>query len=1576
MRDKQFAWQSSSLEHQQETFFRRVDPEDYTTLGIDPQDVPMGTFASEDHPSFLPSRFGGNAYGLGLIEQSVLTRADTDFLESLDFQDIHVLGQHAKKLNAIYQKLGLLIRFSRTGKRYFLIPINLVAHSLQEVKAKADEIEELIIRHMRDTQTERLDIGLLTVGHDLIAHELTARLSNHRIFLFESLDKLRSWRIPLDIVLLPKDIFEYLLEQQLPKITKRSVGRKRLFQYAMYLAGKIYDLLDPTGKIIALAHSPGPEEDQTFPVRFKSEEDLKSFLLFSHIFKTQNKYEGDPAQGRMEVNVSDLHYYLNRFAFFEPHLKRLLDHQKAEELSIDAINELPHLNLRLPETYIKNPEKQWKWVFDHYFITNQLERKSPKHRHHYWQDRLEIDRELPESLFVFVGQPRQPEVALAAIEEEIKASGMQGCSLSLVAEYRNTFRYVLDVLNIIIQIRDHDFPKLSELERTRLNNPFKSRNESFSAIVRLLGQIPKLEKIRDILNPDFIEGQATAVLENIPKLSFHGFSPAQLREIVLIVVGHTTMTRIVFGKIPAKTLKPITDKAKEGNYQEILDVLRVCRLMSMAEIAAALGDSFTGEQARELYRLYDDAIYVATDPMLNWEKLHDLRISALGGVQNKAIREMMKLTNLFEFLDNWHEFIEKGSYQKEVFCDYQAERLCHLEEALELARIARHFKQQFMGDYIFGQSYFFRQFLEDEFHGTGHLFPQLGGRAAFILLWVSVNSAGHYIINFNPMLAGITEDRLNQRVSKIKESLLRIPIDKLQPGFFEEIKKTLAEDKPAFIFDSGIRIISDPETRVMDFSYVDVDENIQQIEVLLSYFESHKLRGISLKNLQELERLFSELESFHSYLHREGCYLQCDIYNRPGGIEAKDRDIGEIQLRLKLILQSQIFIPEEIYDNISVLAKHCPEILRFILPEFHAFGSIVENLPTRQPQSLGMYVMACLEKFQALIMKDRNSFQDRNTFYQLAKQEFGPLAEEGIGASHAQLDILEFIVNRIQQRPVLYQSLTFALLFQDIGKIDEYVKAFPEVDDCWTHAEKGAIILERSTVLDQYQLDDLVERLVVYLVRHHGLFGHVIRGEEPLTALERITEEQDDRLLDVFVLHSILAASAVQEGLMISDLLDGFLAYRAVALQIIKSKSNWETWLREIFKEKGEAVLTEFQLSSHDTQVIPYEQMSYCGFEDQDIEDDALWHGRQSAALERLLKLMGATWVDYQDMQMLLCQIPVTFIYHKKKLKSVGLEVFEAQLRMAMKLLDIISSLSPETRYYLLYCMDHLGGAMRIYDFHSIPRFLDPEECIKLLLIAFQTFHEQYGARARNGLISFRRLSQNVQRRHEALQSMLRELPLPVSCFDGGHPKRAAQGYGRLHFQTSGCEQAILVDHQDAIQFDRMVQALADLWDHEKLGNHYESLLQELQQKLPYDTKDLEEELRKAFEEQRKRINDHVLKGFQTRLGEAEDFAQLQQIQESIPAKQSEVNFTEDQQFLLKEMFEFHRSRLRDRYLDSIYLEINAVESEDGLSRYWNKLKYELLSYRSYVGKEYELLIAQFIDQKLNEMEGERGIVG
>lgn len=1553
----------------QETFFRLISPEEYARFGIDPQDIPMGTFAAEDHPGFLLSRLGGNAYGLGLIEQSALSKADTDFLQSFDAHDPFELGRHSKRLNTIYHKLGLLIRFSESGKRYFLIPINLVAHSLQDVKIKADVIEEQILQHTLETATERLNIGLLTAEHDLIVHELTARLSTHRIFLFESLEKIRSWRLPLDAVILSKDIFEYLQEQQLPKTSKSRTTHRRIMYYAGYLAGKIYDILESNGKLIMLANPINLKGDRFCKVNFQNDEELKLFLLFAHIYKTRKQYLGR-TDLVLNVYVSDLHYYLNRFAFSEPYLQRLLQQKRPEELSLEEIDKLPHLNLRLPQVFVKDPEKKWRRAIEPYFQVNCSVHDSAKRNHRYWQDRMELKCRLPESLTVLVARPRQPQVTLESLEEEVRNTGMQGCSLQLAAAYRNSFRYVLAVLSTLLQVRDNNFSRLSELERARLTNPFQTKQRSFEPILQLLNQFSKIGETREILNPDHIDGQPTPVLENIHKLNLHGFSREQLREILLIIVGHSTMSRIVFGKLPPKTLEPVTDRAKTGNYQEVFNILRVCRLMSVAEIVAAFGDGFTAAQARELYRLYDDAVFVATNPSLSWDDLQDHRISAIGGVQNKAIREMLKFFNLFEFLDNWQSFLDKSSFQKEVFCDYQPDKMVHLQQAITLAAIANEFKIRFLGDYIFGKLYFFRQFLDTEFHGTGHLFPKLGPKAGFILLWISVNSSNRRIVNFNPILAGISQDRSDQRIGKIKESLLRIPIARLQPEVFDDIQTTLAAGRPVFIFDSGIRLTHHQQTRAIDIAFVDVDENLHQIEALLTHLESLELRGISLRNLQEMERLFAELESFHQYILRAGCDLQCDFRQNSGGHETKISAIERVEQRLLRTLRKQVFVPEEIYDSVSVLAKHCPEILSFVLPEFHAYGNLVENWPTLQKQLLGGYIMRCLEKFQALIVRDRNAFQDRNTYYRLAKREFGPLAEEGIGATHAQMETLEYLVDRIRQRPTLCQALTLALLFQEIGKIEQYGVSLPSDADWWTHAEAGALILERSEVLEKYQLDPQVEELVMLLVRHHGLIGHVIQGEEPMTALDQLIAPQDDRLLDVFVLHSILAAAAVQEGLMVADLVDVFLAYRAAALEIIKSAGNWQDWLTESCRDKGKAALSDPTTDSLQALWFPAAAVNGSTLDTAGREDEALRRGRRIAALERLFKLMGAPWIDFQDIQMYRSKMPVAFIHHKKKLKSVGPAAFEQQLSRMEELLELLASLPAAMRFHLFCCLDHLDARLRIYDFHLLANFFRPDECLKLLLAALRAYRKHFGDDVRDGLVSFRHLSQRVEQRRDVVRMILAEIHLDASAAqnDSDAPCRFEQAHGSLYFMKNRHQKAIQVRYRDTVRMDQMVHALTSQTDHAELTAQYQGLIVNLQHELPYDTQEIEQQLHTAYLRQREKINDEILRSFQERLSSITSFLKYRGIRNEIKQQLTRLDFTDAQRSLLEEMCDFHLARLRELYLDDIYQQINRLESHDDLQNYWDQLKHELFSLRTYVGKEYESLIAEVFDRKMQKL--------
>jgi hypothetical protein len=1567
MEDRPFSWMSRHKESP-EAFFRPIKPEEYARLGIDTQDVPLGTFAAQDHPSFLPSRFGGNAYGLGLIEQSVLSRADMDFLDHVDFQDAQAMGRHARRVNAIYQKLGLLIRVTPGGQRYYLIPMSLVAHSLQDITSKADEIEEVINEHVRHSGRERLDIGLLTAASDLMVHELTARLASHRLFIFQTLDQIRTWRTPLDVVILPKGPLEFLLELPLPRRqVTRELRPRRLLRYAAHLVDRIYDLLDKNGKFVWLTNVHCPSSERAHAVRFKSEGELKRFLLFTHTFKTQRQY--GPQADPMEIHEADLCQYMNGFPLSEPYSRRLLGSRKVEDLSVAEVAALPHLNDRPPQPYLKNSETLLQEIMEIYFTTATFLRKAPAGYQRYWQERLETDGSLPENLLVYVGEPRLLALTLPALEEKVRNSGMMGCTRPLVAEYRNSFRFLLDVLRNLIRIQKGDFPKIAELERHRLSNPFQSRRSlqvGFGNILQLMKQLSQIERFCDALDPERTEGQRVPVLENIPKLALHGFTPAQLEEILLIVVGHTTMSRIVFGKMPEKTLKPITDRAQRENYREVVELLRLCRLMSMAELAASLGESFTREQAQELFQLYDRAIRVATDPALTWERLHDLSISAMGGVQNRAIREIMKFFNLFEFLDHWQEFRHKGPFQREVLCDHDPDKLAHLEACLALARTAEAFQRVFPGGGASRQSSFYRRFLESEFHGTGHLFPSLGPEAGFRLLWITVNTAERHILNFNPLLARIPPERCDQRIQKIRQVLLEIPLERFKPEVLSDISQALGENRPAFVFDSGLRLTHNPESRAMDVAFVDIEENIHQIETLLAHLESQKLRGMSLRNLQDMESLFAELESFQEYLRQEAG-SRPPRGASPSTVDRVVRDlrIERIESRLRKILLSQIFIPEEVHDALGVLAGHCPEILRFILPELHTLGNLVEVWPTRPKQSIGAYLMRCLQKFQALIARNRQAFQDSTRLYSMAKGEFGALAEESIGVSLAQLETLENLVDRVQQRSILYQAFTLALLFQDIGKTETTAHHWGIASPFLTHAECGGALLEKWGALEKYHPNPKVREIVIQLVRHHGLIGHVIQREEPVTALAHVTDPQDDRLLDAFVLHAVLATAAIEEGLLTADLLDQFLLHRARAIELIKSKNSWGDWLRENLRDKGEAVLMDgTQHTGLEFLDFPAEMSRRCGFADGDMTEPALWRGRQIAALERLLGLLDISWVDIQDLQMHGLKMPTAFIYHKKKLKSVGLSSFQKQLEEGAKLLALLSETNAEVCHYLLYCLDPLGGAMRIYDFAPLARFLEIDESLKLLLAAMQSFHHRYGRQVTGGLINFSSLRRAVANRQNDLRSLLGSHLTTDPCM-GAPPLMEITGQsGGIHFQASPDEPALLVTFKDPVALDSMIEYLQHLWTHEALDKHFQDMTRELH-KLPHFAEDYERRLRKACAKQQGRINEHLLERIREQLTRVEDFSQLQKFQEELQSTGGAARFTEEQQATLKELLEERVRQLRDRYLDAIYRKINACASREALADYWREIKGELFVLRNSVGKEYESLIAEFIDQKM-----------
>ncbi len=132
----------------QEDSFSFIKPEEFEASGIDPDNIPPDTFAARKHPSRLPSRFGGNAYGFGFFEvYDRLNRKDIELLQSITPENPDYIKKYYREINRIYENLGLLTRLSSLGTPYYLIPLHMVSGSLSHIKNKADEISKVIEFH-------------------------------------------------------------------------------------------------------------------------------------------------------------------------------------------------------------------------------------------------------------------------------------------------------------------------------------------------------------------------------------------------------------------------------------------------------------------------------------------------------------------------------------------------------------------------------------------------------------------------------------------------------------------------------------------------------------------------------------------------------------------------------------------------------------------------------------------------------------------------------------------------------------------------------------------------------------------------------------------------------------------------------------------------------------------------------------------------------------------------------------------------------------------------------------------------------------------------------------------------------------------------------------------------------------------------------------------------------------------------------------------------------------------------------------------------------------------------------------
>ncbi|NIR15288.1 MAG: hypothetical protein GWN86_15685, partial [Desulfobacterales bacterium] len=436
--------------------FSFIKPEEFEALGIDPADIPPGTFPARKHPPHLPSRFGGNAYGFGFFEvYDRMSRQEMDLIHSITFEKPEEIRENSKKINRIYKNIGLLIRFSSQGMPYYLIPTHLVSSSLTTLRNKAEEISRVILYHRRKYLKESHKIGLLAQSDDLLANDLSVRFKEHQFVIIDSIEKLRFMGETLDLVIIPRDIYEIIRMDKSVTQSNEMLSKKQMENHAIYMLGKIYALLKPNGEIFLIAHRHASRTNQSARISFKTVQELKSFILFSHIFKTRKKYQAK--EKSLQVNIFDFQKYLSGLYVEQEVMDTLMGDGDLAGASLEEINRLPYLNFPLDDELAYDQEKVWPRLFSINFNEILLEPLIPDSVKTEWKRRFSIKGFSPDYMLMYLVQKKPLEATISQLSKDIEESRLSGCALPLLADYKNSFDYLTRTLKVLKRIKSRRF---------------------------------------------------------------------------------------------------------------------------------------------------------------------------------------------------------------------------------------------------------------------------------------------------------------------------------------------------------------------------------------------------------------------------------------------------------------------------------------------------------------------------------------------------------------------------------------------------------------------------------------------------------------------------------------------------------------------------------------------------------------------------------------------------------------------------------------------------------------------------------------------------------------------------------------------------------------------------------------------------------------------------------------------------------------------------------------------------------------------------------------------------------------
>jgi hypothetical protein len=1052
-----------------------------------------------------------------------------------------------------------------------------------------------------------------------------------------------------------------------------------------------------------------------------------------------------------------------------------------------------------------------------------------------------------------------------------------------------------------------------------------------------MDQSKLLARLEERLNPGKILGPRTPVLSNLSKLWLMGMKQGPLRQLFLVVLGHSTLNRVTFGKLPEESLQPLTDPGNYRDLEQAVNIMRLYRLMSVAELAAAARGELRSEHVSELFALYDDAIRVLTDPELQWKDLLAEQITRLGGVQAKATRKMLKLFDLFEFLQTWQSLRRAGTCQKEALADYDPERLSRIQQVIKLERRMGSFMGEHYGGASSAQPYFFRVLLSSQLHGTNRLLPRLGTEAGITLLWICVHVNRWRRINFNALVDVDDPHALDERLNKLRAALLELGPRQLSPSWLSSLRHAMEQVGEAYLYGSGLYLTEDVGSKALVPRFVDAQKSLDQLEGELDKTEELKLSQAPLSSLQAMDRASNELWRYLGALARDTHLGRGVLAALPGMAER----YADLTRRMEEYLLRGLFNLKGFEANLRLLTTHCPRLMGRLLPM------------ARNKERLGQRCEAA-RKLCAVHSRNLSRFQDMVFSQEAARAEFGPAAAGIVGVSHLQFGALTGSLKQIlEQEPRMNVLLMLAVILYQ-----------PKVNPA--HGE----VIASQRLERGFKLSRNMRQRLQFLLDNLDIYWRIISGEASISNLGKILKLKDPLLVETLFLLAIINTAARQEGLLSEDLFEKFMALQRLIRDLMQNGINArKAHRRDIFKfakkyvalmeykdiKPGELPPASLRYLLGNTEIPTSERRHFMG------------QGRLEAGMDRLLKLRGLYYVDALDLQMLRSKMPVAFIYSLKGLRSVGATHFERDLFEGLRVYRGLSRLKPEQQEFLLMNLADPERPLRLSGFTEASKLLTYNNQIRLLLLALIAARNLEFKQGYARSVSFWPLAEVIKRKFELINQAVTSLDpdrlinSPESVWDQLKDRDGLS----FRFQEQTGSLSIAIGEPE--QLDRKLESIRSSQEAEKLKQIYHQELKKFKL-TSYSTLDYQQRLNEAFENRLEELGLEMLERVRDQMAQTQGIKELAGCFEDAWEEGLELPLSGDRLSSLRDLYEMNLERLRGSMLQDVGERLKDIESLAHLDRMWSQVKEVLQSNRAYLGKDFDLIVAERFDRRAFEI--------